>query len=81
MIHSSTPQPGTYIMVLAAALHQNRHAHGGKLTGADGWLIDLDESVVYLFNDDYPDYDRRMEAIRFAFDMNMYWDMPHLTLV
>ena len=35
---------------------------------------------VYLFTQDYPDYDKRMEVIAFVARMNMGWDMPHLTL-
>lgn len=60
-------------MVLAAALHQSRQL-----------AIDLehDHEVdgVYLFATDYPDYNRRMEAIAFVARVNMAWDMPHLTL-
>ena len=60
-------------MVLAAALHQSRQL-----------AVDLEHypevDGVYLFATDYPDYDRRMEAIAFVAWMNMAWDMPHLTL-
>jgi len=69
-------------MVLAAALHQNRaNAFDNAFAKVPLANPNAPRHVeVYLFAVDYPDYDRRMEAIAFVAQMNMAWDMPHLQL-
>lgn len=62
-------------MVLAAALHQARH------DAAIAYRDDHDAEGVYLFAADFPEYDRRMEAIATVARMWVGWDIPHLSLV
>lgn len=57
-------------MVLAAALHQARHTFDPELANPNA----PKHCEVYLFTRDFPDYDRRMEAIRVVFEAWMKWD-------
>lgn len=61
-------------MVLATALHQVRHNE------AIVYRNDRDAEGVYLFATDFPEYDRRMEAIATVARMWIGWDIPHLAL-
>lgn len=54
-------------MVLAAALHQVRH---DAIVYRDGH----DPTGVYLFAEEFPEYDRRMEVIAFLTRMRMEWE-------
>lgn len=66
-------------MVLAAALHQSHATAFDNVPLANPNAPRHVE--VYLFQRDFPDYDRRMEVISHMARMNMDWDMPHLQLI